>query len=56
MLKDSHILNLKNFFLTLAPLRVARQSISSSISLALAITDTEMVAGQLLGLGDLAEA
>ena len=44
MLKNSCILSLKNFLLTLAPLRVARQSISSSISLALAIIDMEMVA------------
>ena len=47
---------LKNFFLAFALLKVARQSISSSISLALAIIDVEMVAGQLLGLADLAGA
>ena len=56
MLKDSRILSLKNFFLALAPLRVARQSISSSISLALAIIDAEIVARQLLGPADLAGA
>ena len=56
MLKDSRILSLKNFLLTLALLRVAGQSISSFISPALAIIDTEMVAEQLLGLADLAEA
>ena len=55
MLKDFHILSLKNFFFALAPLRVARQSISSSISLALAIIDVEIVARQLLGPADLAE-
>ena len=47
---------MKNFFLTLAPLRVAGQSISSSISLALVIIDVEMVARQFLGLADLARA
>ena len=56
MLKDFRILSLKNFFLALAPLRVARQSISSSISLALAIIDAEMVAGQFLSPADLAGA
>ena len=56
MLKDSRILSLKDFLLALAPLRVAGQSISSSISLALAIIDVEMIAGQHLGLADLARA
>ena len=56
MLKDFCILSLKNFLLALALLRVAGQSISSSISLALAIIDAEMVAGQLLGPTDLAGA
>ena len=56
MLKDFHILSLKNFLLALAPLRVAGQSISSSISFALAIIDAEMVARQLLGPADLAGA
>ena len=55
MLKDSCILSLKNFLLALALLRVARQSISSSISFALAIIDAKMVVGQLLGPVDLAE-
>ena len=45
MLKNSRILSLKNFFFALAPLRVAGQSISSSISLALAIINIEIVAG-----------
>ena len=56
MLKDFRILSLKNFLLALALLRIAGQSISSSISLALAIIDAEMVAGQLLGPADLAGA
>ena len=55
-LKNFYILSLKNFFLALALLRVAGQSISSFISLALAIIDAEIVAGQLLGLVDLAGA
>ena len=55
-LKNFRILRLKNFFLALAPLRVARQSISNSISLVLAIIDAEMVAGLLLGPADLAGA
>ena len=56
MLKDSYILSLKNFFFALALLRVAGQSISSSISLALAIIDAEIVARQFLGPADLAGA
>ena len=56
MLKDSYILSLKNFLFALALLRVARQSISSSISLALIIIGAKMVAEQLLGLADLARA
>ena len=56
MLNNSYILNLKNFLLALAPLRLVRQSISSSISLALVIIDTEIVAGQLLSPADLARA
>ena len=45
MLKNSCILSLKNFVLTLASVRVAKQNISRSISLALAIIDVEIVAG-----------
>ena len=56
MLKDSCIFSLKNFLLTLALMRVARQNISSSISLTLAIIDVEIVAGQLLGQVDLARS
>ena len=56
MLKGFCILSLKNFLLALALLRVAEQSISSSISLALVIINAEMVAGQLLGPANLAEA
>ena len=56
MLKNSRIISLKNFLLTLAPLRVVGQSISSSIGLALAIIDVEMVARQLLGPANLARA
>ena len=53
MLKDSRILSLKNFLLALASLRVAEQSINSSISLPLAIIDAKIVARQLLGPADL---
>ena len=56
MLKNFCILSLKNFLLTLAPLKVVGQSISSSISLALAIIDEKIVAGQLLGPADLVGA
>ena len=56
MLKDSSILSSKNFFLILALLKVVRQSISSFISLTLAIIDTEIVAEQLLDPTDLARA
>ena len=45
-----------NFLLTLASLKVAEQSISSSIRLVLVIIDIKIVARQLLGLIDLAEA
>ena len=55
-LKDSCILSLKNFLFVLALLRVAKQSINSSISLALAIIDAKIVARQLLGLVNLVEA
>ena len=56
MLKESYILSSKNFLLTLAPLGVVEQTISSSISLALAIIDVKMVARQLLGLVNVARA
>ena len=55
-LNDSCILSLKNFLLALASLRVTEQSISSSISLVLAIIDAKIVAEQLFGLGNLAGA
>ena len=45
MLKDFCIFSSKNFLLALAPLKVAKQSISSSISLALVIIDAKIVAG-----------
>ena len=55
-LKDFCILSLKNFFLAFAPLRVVESSISSSISFNLAIINTEIVAGQLLGPANLPRA
>ena len=55
-LKDSSILSLKNFFLALAPLRVVKQSISSSISLSLAMINAEIVAGLLVSLVNFARA
>ena len=56
MLNNSCIFNLKNFFLILALLKVAKQSISSSISLALTVINMEIVVEELLGLANLAEA
>ena len=56
MLKNSCILGPKNFFLILTLLRVAGLSVSSSISLTLAIIDVEIVAEQLLGPTDLVGA
>ena len=44
MLKNYYILSSKNFLFVLALLRVAKQSISNFISLALAIIDKEIVA------------
>ena len=54
--KDFCIFNLKNFLLTLPPLRVEEQSFSSFIGLILAIVNTKMVARQLLGPMDLIAA
>ena len=56
MLKNSHILSLKNFVHAFAPLMVAGQSISSSISLVMAIINAERLAGQLLGQAKLVGA
>ena len=56
MLKNSRILSLKNFVLTLALLKLVKQSINSFISLVLVIINTKIVAKQLLGLVDLTRA
>lgn len=52
-MKNLSILNLQGFFLALASLREAGQSISSSISFASAVIDLEMVSRELLGPADL---
>lgn len=52
-MKNLSILNLQGFFLVLDSLREAGQSISSSISFALAVIDSETVSRELLGPADL---
>ena len=55
-LKNFCIFSLKNFFLALTLLRVARQSINSLISHFVAMIDSKMVARQLFGPAGLAGA
>ena len=55
-MKDSAILSLELILLILASLRKPRQSICSCICFALAVVDSKMVSGELLGLADLSGA
>lgn len=52
-MKELGVLSSESFFLSLAPLGKARQDISGSISLAMAIIDSEMVPEELFGPSDL---
>ncbi len=55
-MKNLSILILKHFFLGLASLGEARQSINRSISFSLTIIDSEVVSRELLGPADLTRA
>ncbi len=55
-MKNLSIFISEYFFLDLAPLWEARQSISRSISFSLMIIDSEVVSRELLGLADLTRA
>ena len=50
------VLRLESLFLLSTPLRVLRQGIGSSVSLALMIVDLEVVTREFLGSADLSEA
>ena len=52
-MKDLAILSSELIFLILASLRKPRQSICSCICFALAVVDSKMVSGELLGPADL---
>ena len=55
-MRDFDVLRAESFFLFCTSLRVSRQGISSSISLALTIVDLEVVAREFLGPANLSEA
>ena len=55
-MKDSAILSSELIFLILASLRKLRQSICSCICFALAVVNSKMVLGELLGPADLSRA
>ncbi len=55
-MKNLSVLISERFFLGLASLGEARQSISRSISFSLTIIDSEVVSRELLGLADLTRA
>ena len=55
-MQDFDVLGAEGFFLLCTSLRVSRQGISSSVSLALTIVDLEVVARELLGPADLSKA
>ena len=55
-MKDSAILSSELILLILASLRKSRQSICSCICFALAVVDSKMVSGELLGPADLSGA
>ena len=56
MVQDFDILGIEGFFLFCTSLKVLRQGISSSVSLALTIVDLEVVAREFLGPADLSGA
>ena len=55
-MKNLCVFGLKLFFFIKASLREAKESIGSSIDLALLIIDLKMILGELLGLPDLIRA
>ena len=55
-MQNLDVLHSEGVFLLSTPLRVSRQGIGSSVSLALTIIDSEVVARELLGLADLSGA
>ena len=55
-MKDLAILSLKLIFFILASLQKPRQSICSCICFALAVINSKMVSGELLGPADLSRA
>ncbi len=55
-MKNLRILIFESFFLGLASLREAKQTIRRNISLFLTIMDTEVISRELLGQADLARA
>ena len=56
MVQNLDLFRLEGLFLFSTPLRVLRQGIGSSVSLALTIVDLEVVTRELLGLADLSGA
>ena len=56
MVQDFDVLGVEGFFLLCTSLRVSKQDISSSVSLALTIVDLEVVAREFLGQADLSGA
>ena len=52
-MQDFDVFGAEGFFLFCTSLRVSRQGISSSVSLALTIVDSEVVAREFLGPADL---
>ena len=55
-MQNLDVLRLEGLFLLSTPLRVSRQGISSSVSIALTIVDLEVVTRELLGPADLSGA
>ena len=55
-MQDFDVLGAEIFFLFCTLLRVLRQGISSSVSLALTIVDPKVIAREFLGLADLSGA
>ena len=55
-MQDFDVFGAEGFFLFCTPLRVSRQGIRSSVSLALTIVDLEVVTRELLGPADLSGA
>ena len=55
-MQNLDVLRSEGLFFLSTPLRVSRQGIGSSVSLALTILDLEVVTRELLGLADLSRA